>query len=94
MNPVRAGIVSRIWDYSLWDAIWVGKPNQLMPRLRMNGITDSESVNKAEKLIASLSDEWILELYDFYKDNPKVKWKESIKRVVNIEVPTVKGLDI
>lgn len=23
MNPVRAGIVSRIWDYPLWDAIWV-----------------------------------------------------------------------
>jgi REP element-mobilizing transposase RayT len=23
MNPVRAGIVSRIWDYPLWDAVWV-----------------------------------------------------------------------
>jgi putative transposase len=23
MNPVRAGIVKRIWDYPLWDAVWV-----------------------------------------------------------------------
>jgi REP element-mobilizing transposase RayT len=23
MNPVRARIVSRIWDYPLWDAVWV-----------------------------------------------------------------------
>ncbi len=23
MNPVRAGIVSKIWDYPLWDAVWV-----------------------------------------------------------------------
>lgn len=23
MNPVRAGIVERIWDYPLWDAVWV-----------------------------------------------------------------------
>jgi REP element-mobilizing transposase RayT len=22
MNPVRAGIVTRIWDYPLWDALW------------------------------------------------------------------------
>jgi putative transposase len=23
MNPIRAEIVSNIWDYSLWDAIWI-----------------------------------------------------------------------
>lgn len=23
MNPVRAGIARRIWDYPLWDAVWV-----------------------------------------------------------------------
>jgi len=24
MNPVRAGLVERIGDYPLWDAIWAG----------------------------------------------------------------------
>jgi REP-associated tyrosine transposase len=23
-NPIRAGLVSRLHDYSLWDAVWVG----------------------------------------------------------------------
>ena len=76
------------------DAIWIGKPNQLLARLRMNGITDSESIIKAKELMASLSDEWIRELFEVYKDNPKIKWKESIKKVVNIEIPTEKGLYI
>jgi hypothetical protein len=39
------------------------------------------------------SDEWIVELYNKFKDNPKLKWKESIKKIVNIEIPTIKGLD-
>jgi hypothetical protein len=44
--------------------------------------------------MTDLSDEWIVELYDAYKDNPKIKWKESIKRIVKIEIPTISGLDI
>jgi len=35
------------------DAIWIGKPNQLLARLRMNGITDSESIIKAKELMAA-----------------------------------------
>lgn len=23
-NPVRAGLVTRVWDYPHWDAVWVG----------------------------------------------------------------------
>ena len=23
MNPVRAGLVASVWDYPLWDAVWV-----------------------------------------------------------------------
>ncbi len=76
------------------DAIWIGKPNKLKLHLKMNGITDSESVNMAKKLMADLSDEWILQLYDVYKDNPKIKWKDSIKKIVKIEIPTIRGLDI
>ncbi len=76
------------------DAMWIGKPNQLLSHMKRNGVTDSLSIEKAKELLASLSDKWILELYEVYKDNPKIKWKESIKKVVNIEVPTVKGLDI
>lgn len=29
-------------------------------------------------------DEFIRDLYDEFKDNPKVKWKESIKKVLGL----------
>lgn len=75
------------------DAIWIGKPNFLVRRIRMNGITDIETINKANELKTLQSDEWIVELYNKFKDNPKLKWKESIKKIVNIEISTIKGLD-
>ncbi len=76
------------------DAIWIGKPNFLLRRLKMNGITDIDTIKKAEELNAGQSDEWILELYSIFKQNPKIKWKESIKKIANIERTTIKGLDI
>ena len=39
-------------------------------------------MEKVEQLLSSQSDEKILSLYNRYKDNPKVEWKESIKKVV------------
>ncbi len=75
------------------DAIWVGKANYLLKRLKMNGITDLETIEKAKELTVLQSDEWIMDLYRKHKSNPKIKWKESIKKIVNIEIPTVIGLD-
>lgn len=40
------------------------------------------------------SDEWIMELYSRYNDDGKIKWKESIKKVVGLEIPVKKGLDV
>jgi len=75
------------------DAVWIGKPNFLLRRLKMNGIKDKETIKRAEELSKKQSDTWVLDIYDFFKDNTKIKWKESIKKIVNIEIPTTKGLD-
>jgi DNA repair photolyase len=76
------------------DAIWLGKPNNLKARLKINGYTDNETLKRAEKLIASLCDKWVFELYEVYKDNPKVKWKDSMKKVLGLYRPSEMGLDI
>jgi len=76
------------------DAIWLGKANFLLRRLKMNGINDFETIKKAIQLIEWQKIENILILYKKYKHNPKIKWKESIKKIVGIELPLVKGLDI
>lgn len=76
------------------DAIWIGKANFLIRRLKMNGYTDQETISRAEQLIEWQNDIAINSLYNTYKANTKIKWKESIKKVVGIDLPTQRGLDI
>lgn len=75
------------------DAVWIGKPNFLIRRLRTNGITDQYTIQRAEQLNNCLSDAWILGLYEQIHSNPKIKWKESIKKIVKLEISTIKGQD-
>jgi DNA repair photolyase len=75
------------------DAIWLGKMNKASARLTMNGGT-VEDIDILRILIDTQSDDRIIKLYELYKDHPKIKWKESIKSVVGIDIPTEPGLDI
>ena len=75
------------------DAIWLGKMNFAIRRLRTNGQLNDETRVAAEQLLEWQSDEIVKKLYNRYKDNPIIKWKESIKKVVGIEVSTIKGED-
>lgn len=76
------------------DAIWIGKPNFLIKRLKTNGVNDALSLKKADALIRIQSDAWVWSIFNKYKKNPMIKWKESFKKVVGIEIPTEKGLDV
>lgn len=85
-------LVTELQPY-VTDSIWIGKINYLKRRLKMNGISDNETLKKAEELLESQSDAKIKDLYLSLSDNPKIKWKESIKKVMQLEITTVKGLD-
>lgn len=85
-------LVNELSPY-ITNSIWLGKMNFLLRRLKMNGINDKETMDRAKQLIDIQSDERIKELYEQLSSNIKVKWKESIKKVVQIEIPTKKGLD-
>lgn len=76
------------------DSIWIGKANQLRARLKINGYGDVATMKRADKLIASQSDDRIRALYARFKDSPKIRWKETIKRVLGLELPHEAGLDI
>lgn len=75
------------------DAIWLGKMNFAIRRLRTNGQLNDETQKAAEQLLEWQSDDAIIRLYKRYKDNPLIKWKESIKKVVGLEISTIKGED-
>ncbi len=74
-------IVCDLQDF-ITETIWVGKMNFLHKRLKINGYSDKFTMQKANELLAMQSDEKILELVDKLNDNPKIRWKESIKKVL------------
>ena len=76
------------------DAIWLGKANFLVERLKMNGEYDGAIPALADQLLLWQSDERIRALYERYKDDKLIKWKESIKKVVGLPVPTKIGMDV
>ena len=75
------------------DAIWLGKMNFAIRRLRTNGQLNAETQKAAEQLLEWQNDAIIKKLYKRYKDNPLIKWKESIKKIVGIDISTIKGED-
>jgi len=86
-------VVSTVSPY-VTDAIWIGKANQLRQRLKINGATDGETARRAEALIASQSAECTDALFRRLSGNKQVKWKDSIKKMVGLEMPARPGLDI
>lgn len=76
------------------DAIWIGLPNRLKASLKINGADDPETLERADALIKAQSNDWVKELYRKYHDNPIIKWKDSIKKIVGIDRPIMAGLDI
>lgn len=86
-------LIRRLLPY-VTDSIWFGKMNRSNPILKMNGHGDQETIQRAMYLRESLSDEYVLDLYGRHKNNPRIKWKDSLKKVVGIEIPVVAGLDI
>ena len=65
------------------DTIWLGKMNFIRSRVDTSNWKpeDWKYMSKVETVV---KDDFILDLYDEFKDNPKVKWKESVKKVVGL----------
>lgn len=69
------------------DTIWIGKINYLLYRLRENGHDNPEFMGKANQLIEWQSDANIHDLYQRLKDDPQIRWKESIQQVIGLQGP-------
>ena len=76
------------------DAIWLGRVNQIKSALAQNCPKDKEAKRMADELLKVQTDDWVMKLYDKYRKDSKVKWKDSIKKVVGIQRPTMSGLDV
>lgn len=74
-------VVEKVLPY-VTETVWIGKPNMLKSRLSINGHNDEETMARADDLLQSMSDQFIWDLYDRYKEEPKIRWKDSIKKVL------------
>ena len=76
------------------DSIWIGRVNQLPASVAINCPGDGRAKKAARALLAEQTDAWIATLYDLWCDDCMIKWKDSIKKVVGLDRPCVKGLDV
>ena len=90
-NDVDA-VIHQVQPY-VTDSIWLGKANMLKARLTLNGYKDPETLYRANQLLEWQSDPEIMALYARHRNNPQIRWKESIKKVVGIQLHTVAGRD-
>lgn len=72
------------------NSIWIGKMNHLHS-INVNNEEDFEAIQAIKD---GQCDKNIWNIYNEMKDNPLVRWKDSIKKVVGIEPPSEPGLDI
>lgn len=75
-------LVEELCPY-ITDTIWVGKMNKIETRVDTHGWTLDE-LSYMRRVRASQTDENIRIIYETLKDNPKVRWKDSIKKVMGL----------
>jgi len=72
------------------DSIWLGKMNQM--RKRVQPRTDAER-KACDRLEGQQSDDRIQKIFGQLKDEPLVRWKDSIKRVMGLKLAEEAGMD-
>jgi len=85
-------VVPLVYDLAPFttNAIWIGKMNHIRKSMKN---ADSDTAEAMKMIETQQSDQTILEIYEHLQDHPLIKWKESIKKIVGIEIPKEQGLD-
>lgn len=86
-------VVSAVQPF-VTDTIWLGKANDLRQRTSINCPGDKEVRARVDQLTEWQNDDAIKALYARYKNDPMIRYKDSIKKVVGLDRPTASGLDI
>jgi hypothetical protein len=66
------------------ESIWLGRANQLVQAVGRNCPNDPEALEMARALNAVWSDAAVRGLYERYRNDPLIRWKDSIRKVVGL----------
>lgn len=72
------------------NAIWVGTMNHIQKNLSS---ADPETAEALKMMKAQQTEKEVWQIYNHLKNQDKIKWKESIKKVVGIKLPDQEGMD-
>jgi len=72
------------------NSIWLGKMNEI--RKRVQPRTDEE-VRACDRIEQQQSDDRVKEIFGQLKDEPLVRWKDSIKKVMGLKMAAEAGMD-
>ena len=95
-EPMLDGHIQRVIDDArdyVTDSIWLGRVNRIQNCLTLNAPGNHDAKRKAAALMELQNDLWIMGLYMKHKDDPLIRYKDSIKQVVGLERPDEAGLD-
>ena len=83
-------LISDLLPY-VTHSIWIGTLNHLE---RLEKGADACLKQAIDTIRQGQTDSIIKALYERHKDNPMIRWKKEIKKIVGIPVSTQNGLDI
>jgi DNA repair photolyase len=69
------------------ESIWIGLPNFMAQRLAINGEPDNVR-QMGKELTESFTDATVRRIYANLKDDPLVRWKESMKKRLGLKLET------
>ena len=82
-EPMLDGNIQKVVEDTkpfVTDAIWLGRVNNIRAILAFNAPWNFHAYKDAGELLALQTDQWVFALYEKYKDDPVIKFKDSIKR--------------
>jgi hypothetical protein len=85
-----ATLISDLLPY-VTQSLWIGKMNHLG---RFGKGSDMVLQQAIDEIKRGQTDSIIKSIYRFYKDDPLIKWKAEIKKIVGIPLAKQNGLDI
>ena len=65
------------------DTMWIGKMNYIKERVDTTGWTEDD-FKYLKRVKDAQTDEFVHGLYEQFKDEPKIRWKESCKKVLGL----------
>jgi hypothetical protein len=83
-------LVSDLMPY-ITDSFWIGEMNHIS---RFSKYADTRIQKELKRIQAGQTPSALWDIYNRYKDNPMIKWKNGIKKIVGLPMATMPGLDI